>query len=342
MYTIKNLNANNVDDIKDLYKNFLDRAIADYKFEVRPLLFEDFKENVKNSFIKGFYLEENDIPTCFLFYVDTINEAVELNLIHCLDESCINEKRSEITKFFTEYVKKNSDKKVISYPMMGIQDTFVQNIAYIGYKLVGQAVLRFDFKNPICIKILDDSKTADCLQKVQIGNGDNQEVDLSANYTIDSWHDNYYEEIVQIIHEQFKEASDTLFDPRFKTIEGTENVVKNIVENIYGIFLQDATTVLKFNDKVCGVCFANMTTEKEANIPLVAIKKPHHHKGFGAMILKHTIRKLREIRGERGIDMLVSVNATTDTDNYPAMRMYRKIGFKEIYNYPHAYFKLKI
>jgi ribosomal protein S18 acetylase RimI-like enzyme len=319
MYNVKALDNNNIDEIKGLYENFLSRSLVDYKFEVQPLSFEDFKGNFKSGFIKGFYLEEDGTPECLLLYVDVINESIELNLIHCMNEKCLNEKRSEIVKIFTEHVKKNSDKKVISYPMLGIQDTFVQNIAYFGYKFVGQAIVEFNFKNPVCLKILEKSQTAG----------------LSENYTIDSWKDIYFDETAQVIHEQFKNASDSFFDPRFKTLEGSKNIVTNIIENIYGIFLSDATTVLKFNDKICGVCFANMITAIEANIPLVAIKKPHNHKGFGAMLLKHTVNKLKRER-----ERLLSVNATTDTDNYPAMRMYRKVGFKEIHNYPHAYFKL--
>jgi GNAT superfamily N-acetyltransferase len=321
MYKIEILDDNNIGKIKSLYENFLERSYDDYKFELQPLSFDIFEESAKEGFIKGFVLEENGTPACFLLYVDSLNEAVELNLIHCLDEKNINEKRKEITKAFTKYVKEKSDKKVISYPMMGIQSNFVQEIAALGYKLVGQTIEEFNFQNPTCLQLAEKSKT----------------IDLPQDYSIDSWKSDYFDEVVEIIHNQFKDAPDSLFDPRFKTIEGTKTIVTHIVENIYGDFSPEKTTVLKFNDEVCGICFVNMTTNITANVPIVAIKRPHHLKGFGALILKHTITKLREIRESNN---LLSINATTDTDNYPAVRMYRKIGFKEIYTYPHAYLKL--
>ena len=37
------------------------------------------------------------------------------------------------------------------------------------------------------------------------------------------------------------------------------------------------------------------------------------------------------------INQLTEVNASTETDNYPALKMYRRLGFKEDYYYPQAY-----
>jgi ribosomal protein S18 acetylase RimI-like enzyme len=38
--------------------------------------------------------------------------------------------------------------------------------------------------------------------------------------------------------------------------------------------------------------------------------------------------------GDLGI---FEVNATMETDNIAALKMYRRMGFKEDYNYPHVY-----
>ena len=36
-----------------------------------------------------------------------------------------------------------------------------------------------------------------------------------------------------------------------------------------------------------------------------------------------------------------SVNTTTETNNFQALKMYRNLGFKEDYNYPQSYLPVK-
>ena len=74
----------------------------------------------------------------------------------------------------------------------------------------------------------------------------------------------------------------------------------------------------------------------EGNVPLVGVKPSEKKQGFGSRLLKHTMDAvLREmLAGHIG---MLSVNATHDTDNISAIKMYRRMGFREEYNYPHAY-----
>ena len=38
-----------------------------------------------------------------------------------------------------------------------------------------------------------------------------------------------------------------------------------------------------------------------------------------------------------GVNACKEINVTTETNNYKALKMYRRVGFKEDYCYPQAY-----
>jgi ribosomal protein S18 acetylase RimI-like enzyme len=206
--------------------------------------------------------------------------------------------------------------------MLGIQNSFVRNITQHGFKLVGQAVVRFKFDDPVSINIL---------KKYELDK-------LPEGYTITDWNNDYFEQTAQVIHESFKDASDSKFDPRFLTLEGSKDIVNKIVQSIYGTFLPESTKVLLYQNNVAGICFANITAAPIANIPLIGIIQEHKKKGFGKHLLKMAMEST--IKGILEGKIIASeINASVETDNYPALRMYRKVGFKEDYTYPHAFFE---
>jgi ribosomal protein S18 acetylase RimI-like enzyme len=150
----------------------------------------------------------------------------------------------------------------------------------------------------------------------------------------------YYDRAVEVINEGFKTASDALFDTRYLTKEGTDDILDKIVNGVYGEFLSDSTSVLLHNGRPCGFCFTNVTGGTIANIPLVSIAKDHQGKGLAKYMLKKSVGNLLDSvqSGERGF---TEVNVSAETNNIPALKMYRHIGFKEDYSYPQSYLPLK-
>ena len=265
-------------------------------------------------------LKENLIPTAFLVYTTSISESIELNMIHCLGTEDETTKQKALIEKFLELTASERVNKIVSYPMLGHQSVFTADIAKYGFKFVGLAVLRFVMGNASSERILENMK-------------------LSVKpdeYKIVSYTDAYKNDIVRIIHETFKDQQDAQFDSRYKTIEGTTDLINKIVEDIYGEFLPDATSVLLYNDKPCGIVFANITGGKIANVPLVAIDKAHRGHGLSEHLLNRTIKTLVDWSriGKRD---LTEVNVTTETNNYKALKMYRRIGFREDYCYPQAF-----
>ena len=303
-----------------VYNDFKAKAIEEYKFELPPLDYEEFLDAVEKQLMKCIVLKENDIPTAFLVYTTSISESIELNLVHCLGtEDEVTKVRLLIEKFL-ELTQTERTSKVVSYPMIGHQSVFTADISKYGFKFVGLAVLRFMMGNASSERVLENMKLPE----------------MKEGYKIVGYQDAYRESAVKIIHEAFKDTQDALYDTRYKTLEGTRDIINKLVDNIYGEFLPEVTSVLLYNDNPVGFAFSNITGGKIANIPLVGIEKSHRGKGFSEYMLNRSIKMIVDWT-KLGKREFSEVNVTTETNNYKALKLYRRTGFREDYCYPQAY-----
>ena len=324
MYNTKILTANNYGSFENLYEDFRKKAKTEYNFELEPLDFEGFIDAVEKKLIECVVLFENTIPVAFLVYTTAISEAIELNIIHSFKMENMVERAMYLLKKFLELTKAERLDKIVCYPMLGSQKDLIGDIARYGFKFVGIAVLRF---------MMAGTNSRDILKITQLS-------PLDSEYKLVDWHDKYFEDAVEVVQEGFEDSADALFDPRFKTIEGTRDIITKIVKNIYAEFLPEATTILLCNNIPVGFCFMNLTGGRIANIPIVAIRKEHQGKGLSKHMLKKSVEKLIEIT-DNGIKPITEVNTTTETNNFQALKMYRHLGFKEDYNYPQSYLPTK-
>lgn len=303
-----------------VYSDFRIAAVDDYKFELEPLSYEDFINSIEKNLIKCIVLLENQIPTAFLAYTTLISEAVELNVIHCLGDEDLVEKRKVLLEKFLADTEEERKEKIVCYPMIGSQNGFVSDISLYGFKFVGLAVLRFMFENSNSESILRNAVLTD----------------KDKDYEIVSWSDEYLEDAIPIVHSAFENSSDALFDTRFKSLEGTRDILTKIIDGTYGEFLPEAVSVLLYKDQLCGFCFVNITGGKIANVPIFAIAPEHQGKGLSKHLLKRSVQTLLDWV-KSGKRQFSEINTTTETDNYQALKMYRHIGFKEDYCYTQAY-----
>ena len=319
-YETELLNGNISKIFAGVYNDFKAKAVSEYKFELEPLSYEEFIDAVEKKYMQCVVLKENDIPTAFLVYTTSISEAVELNLIHCLGTEDEIIKVKLLIEKFLELTEEERRNKVVSYPMLGHQSVFTAEIAKFGFKYIGQAILRFMLGNASSERTLENMKLTP----------------RPDGYKIVSYDDSFREDAIRVIHESFQDAQDALFDTRFKSMEGTEDIINKIVENVYGEFLPDVTSVLLYKDSPVGFAFANVTGGDIANIPLVAIEKEHRGHGFSEHLLNRSIKTIVDWT-KLGRRVFSEVNVTTETNNYKALKMYRKIGFREDFCYPQAY-----
>ena len=160
-------------------------------------------------------------------------------------------------------------------------------------------------------------------------------VEIPPRYQVVNWDNSYFEAAVNVIQESFKESSDALFDPRFKTIVGCRDILHKVVNDVYADFLPEATSVLLYEGKPVGFSFMNITGGSIVNIPLVGILQEHQGKGLSTIMLKHSMDELFE--NENLKKCITEINTTTETNNLQALRLYKNLGFLEDYSYPQAY-----
>lgn len=318
------LTPNDYKAFATVYNDFRDRAVTEYNFELEPLDFEGFTDAVEKNLIDCLVLYDNTIPVAFLVYTTAISEAIELNIIHSFKMENMVERAMYLIKKFLELTKAERLDKIVCYPMLGSQKNLIGDIARYGFKFVGIAVLRF---------MMAGTNSREILKTTQLSQLDNE-------YRLVDWQDKYFEDAVEVVQEGFETSADALFDPRFKTIEGTRDIISKIVKNIYAEFLPEATTVMLYNNIPVGFCFMNLTGGRIANIPIVSIRKEHQGKGLSKHMLKKSVEKLIEM-ADNGIKPITEVNTTTETNNFQALKMYRHLGFKEDYNYPQSYLPTK-
>lgn len=303
-----------------VYNDFRQNAATDYKFELEPLEYPDFVKSLNEGLVKCIILFEQDVPTGFLTYTTVISESLELNIIHVMgDENSIQKRCLLMQKFLEENVNLIS-KKVVTYAILGKQEEIIPELPVFGFHTVNQSVMRFDFQNNEIIKKLRETSLP------RLNNG----------FSTSAWNDNYFGDAVKIVHNAFKKMSDSKFDTRFASLEGTKDIIEKIVTGIYGEFLPNETKVLLYREKPIGFCFANLTNSSIANVPVVAIKEKYRGKSYGVYLLKSVVTDVYQtvLNGERNLS---EINASCDSDYAAAFKMYKAVGFEEFYSYKQAY-----
>ena len=319
-YKVELLEQDSYKIFKGVYNDFKAKAVEEYKFELPPLEYEEFIDAIEKNYMKCIVLKENEIPTAFLVYTSSISESIELNIIHCLGTEDEITKIRMLVEQFLILTESERAVKVVAYPMLGHQSVFTADISKFGFKFVGLAVMRFLMGNASSERILENMKLSE----------------LTDGYKVVGYNDTYREELIKTIHETFKDMPDATFDTRFKSLEGTKDIINKIVDNVYGEFLPEVTSVLLYNDLPVGYALSNVTGGTIANIPLVAIDKTHRGKGFSEHLLNRSIKTIVDWT-KLGKRYFSEVNVTTETNNYKALKLYRRTGFREDYCYPQAY-----
>ncbi len=323
MYITKFITEEDYENLKPVYDDFRARAKSEYNFELEPLDFEGFIEAVEKRLIECVVLYDNHIASGFLVYTTAISEAIELNIVHCINKEKYFEHSKELLNKFIELTQSERRTKLVCYPMLGEQKSLISVIAKLGFQFVGIEVLRFK---------MHGTESKDLFSRARV-------VKIPAEYEVTNWHNMYFEDAVNIIQEAFVNSSDALFDPRFKTKSGCRDIITKIVKNIYAEFLPEATSVLLHNSRPAGFVFMNVTDGKIVNIPLVGLKQEHQGKGLSTIMLKHSMDVILD---KAKANQISEINTTTETNNLQALRLYKNLGFIEDYSYPQSYLPISV
>ena len=163
MYNTKLLTEEDYEFFEELYNDFYSKAKTDYNFELEPLDYQGFLNAVEKKIIDCIILYENHKTVGFLVYTTAISEAVELNIIHCLN----NEKYEEY-KLVGEIVRQGFQFvgiEVLRFKMHGTNSKDIFNRARIvempkGYSVIPWNIMYFEDAVKIIQEAFNDSSDA--------------------------------------------------------------------------------------------------------------------------------------------------------------------------------------
>ena len=320
VYTFDNYREEYNKVFAGVYNDFKSKAASNYLFELEPLSYDDFLKSINDNLVKCIILFEQEVPTGFLTYTTVISESLELNIIHVVGDDNSVQKRCLLLQNFLEETSDILRKKIVTYAVLGKQEEIIPELPKFSFKTVNQSVMKFDFKDEYSIKTLREHPLP------RLNNG----------FETVNWNEKFFNDAAKIIHSSFKPMSDAKFDPRFLSVQGCQDIVAKIVCGIYGKFLPEQSKVLLYHNKLVGLCFANLTNNSIANVPIVALKENLRGKSYGVYMLKSVVTDTYSMV-LNGKLPLSEINATCDTDNLSAFKMYQNIGFKEQYSYKQSY-----
>ncbi len=320
MYQIANLEEKYFRVFQGAYNDFRLKARMDYKFEIDPLLYEDFLDSFSKGLISCLILLEDSIPTGFLAYTTVQSDVIELFVIHCLGTEDINEKRRCLFERFMEQTKNQRKHAVVSYAMLGVQESFRKEVAEFNFNFIDTGVVFFDIKNKQLIKDISQFNF----------------MELPIGYKLTPYRDIYFEELAEAIHNAFKDSSDVNFDVRFSSIDGCRDITHKITTSIYGRFLPQASKILLYENKLVGFCLVNITGDGIANLSLIGILSEHRGQKLSKSLIKSSVLDVVKLH-QGGIIELNELNASLDLNLQSAIKMYESAGFVQAYRYSQAY-----
>lgn len=320
MYKVTELEEKYYRVFQGAYNDFRLRARTDYKFEIDPLVYDDFIESFSKGLINCMVLLEDSIPTGFLAFTTVPKDTIELFVIHILGNEDVQGKRNCLMNKFLELTKNLRKKCLVSYAMLGVQEDFKDDLAQYGFKFIDTGVVVFDMKNKQHLK------------ELAMFNPSN----LPIGYKLTPYRDIYFEELSEVIFKAFENSSDVNFDARFGSSDGCRDILHKISTSIYGRFLPQASKILLHENKLVGFCLANVTGDGIANLPLIGIIPEHRGQKLSKMLVEASVIDVIKL-SQGGIIDLNELNASLDLNMINAVKMYEGAGFIQSYRYSQAY-----
>lgn len=311
--------------LRAIYERFCAKAKPEFHWSEEPIPFDNFCIAIQHRIMFGYWVEDTaqEEPIAFLLACLEEHRAIEINIIYCEspDQKTVLDR---LMRQLIPDIRAMEGWDVVSYAMMGEQAPFIRSILWYGFKPMGQAVLKFDILDSLSLQIMKQQPVAQALTA------------LGSDYRIEAWKPEAAGDVAQSIYEAFHKATDALWDPRFRTLQGARKIVGLLSGSMMGNFIPQCTS-LAFKDGVAvGFCFLIQGSPISGNIPLVGVQPSEAGKGLGNILLHRTLDTcVQDVLA--GTLNIFSIDTTMDTDNIPAIKMYRRMGFREEHHYPHVY-----
>ncbi|MBK8190013.1 MAG: GNAT family N-acetyltransferase [Vampirovibrionales bacterium] len=324
MITVIPLTEGTVGALAGAYARFATDAVAQYHWRSEPAPFEDMARSIASGALCGLMAQDAEgEPVGWMLYVVEAHRAVEINLIAIDEHQALKPAFDALMRGLLQTLATRDDWDCVSYAMLGCQDRYASLAPWYGLMPVGQTIQRFNLADEISIPIL--AKHYHSLAP------------LPEDLRLSPWLPDLAEAAAEAIAEAFARSNDARWDPRFRSVAGARQAVAFLQEGRMGAVMPQASLMLLNRaGAVEGFCFLIQGDGMDANVPLIGVRPSLRHRGMGIRLLACSLVAMIE-RISAGEAFISEVTATVDTDNYFALKMYRKLGFQETVHYPHAW-----
>ena len=143
---------------------------------------------------------------------------------------------------------------------------------------------------------------------------------LSPGYELDTWNDNYLDQVAQLFHEANRDTVDALIYPQFRTFEETRRMVQAVRDGGAGALVREASGIVLHAGGLCGAIMLVRPGPGQGLVVVVAIAPADQGRGVGRALLTRALASA----WEAGIQ---TVDLTVTEENRPALALYRRSGF---------------
>ncbi|MFM7468084.1 MAG: GNAT family N-acetyltransferase [Vampirovibrionales bacterium] len=235
----------------------------------------------------------------------------------------------------------------VSFPLLGIQETLFDVIQQVSDTLETSSVVSSDVtqrsgiylpsafyadKSPVTISRLD-------IRHWQQSSWGKEGPPCPDGLTIRSlkMDDTHPIEFAKLLHTAFSKQTDTLWEPRYKTLDGClELILQEFHELSESLLLTSSKVAYNASGYLVGFALMKEFSRTLANIPLVCVHPDVKGQGLGKRLVYRQLLRLQELRRLKKTP-IHTVTVTHQASETAAQRLYMSLGFTPHAQYLHAH-----
>lgn len=144
------------------------------------------------------------------------------------------------------------------------------------------------------------------------------------------WHERYQEDVSRLIAAAYRGHVDSNINDQYRSVSGARKFLLNIIQFPgCGSFFQPASWIAWHREtgQICGISLASLVSPTTGHITQLCVAPGVKGGGLGYELLRSSLRTLAE-HGCRKVTLTVTAS------NREAIRLYEKVGFRTLRQFP--------
>ena len=224
-----------------------------------------------------------------------------------LIRSAKDEEEEEIQLVDTLFNNHSADSPYVGASGPWITETMSNRFVELGFRKIDRAYMTLDRKPIESLEIPE----------------------LSNDMELEVFNDSQIDEVAQLMFKGNGGHIDQITFPNFfGSVEACKQLTENIMKNVYGVYKEPYSWLLRENGKLIGACLMTIRDKGDAGyIPDIVIDPDYQGKGLGKAMLIHSMKEI--LTGEP--DMVkVDLDVTLEND---ARFLYKSVGYETVREY---------